>query len=241
MIAAPATKWSQSASSVLQQVDVLGVAARRPGSAGGPRSCARRGPYLEKLSSPTTSWPGGEQLLDEVAGDEAGRAGDQDLHRRADGSLSAVGQFQTSTTGLSAGGSQLAVLAVRGRRRTGRPTRASTSSSGTKAGRRCRGRCRAPRAPRSSSSLRACSESDSRGSSLSALNAMPRMPTVVVAAGRAAFGRLDEEARQPLVDQHRRVAEDEVVVADRGELHRVLEQAGAGGEARARACRAIRG
>ena len=41
----------------------------------------------------------------------------------------------------------------------------------------------------------------------------------------------DDVQRQTLVDQHRRVAEREVVVVERGQLHRVLEQARPGREA----------
>ncbi len=52
--------------------------------------------------------------------------------------------------------------------------------------------------------------------------------------------QLDEVAGQPLVDQHGGVAEHEVVVAEGGELHGVLDQAGAGGEARPRHARHAR-
>ena len=57
MIAAPATKWSQSASSSLSSADVLGVARRRRGNRGCVSNAALDGPYFEKLSRPTTSWP----------------------------------------------------------------------------------------------------------------------------------------------------------------------------------------
>ena len=66
---------------------------------------------------------------------------------------------------------------------------------------------------------------------------MPRMPTVICDRSRLLLQPGDEVERQALVDHHARVAEREVVVVERGELHRVLEQARPGGEARRRACR----
>ncbi len=67
-----------------------------------------------------------------------------------------------------------------------------------------------------------------------ALKAMPRMPTVM--AGQIVLGLelLHHVQRQALVDEHRRMAEEVVVVVERGELHRVLEQARSRGETRAR-------
>ncbi len=51
----------------------------------------------------------------------------------------------------------------------------------------------------------------------------------------APFERGHDVGRQALVDLHRGLADREVVAGEGGELHRVLEQARAGGEARARA------
>ena len=67
-------------------------------------------------------------------------------------------------------------------------------------------------------------------SSDSALNAMPRMPTVIVGQVEALLEPRDQVERQALVDHHARVTEREVVVVERGELHRVLEQARPGRE-----------
>ena len=67
-------------------------------------------------------------------------------------------------------------------------------------------------------------------SSDSALNAMPEDADGQRRRGRMLLELVDDVEGQPLVDQHRRVAEGEVVVVERGELHRVLEQARAGGE-----------
>ena len=62
------------------------------------------------------------------------------------------------------------------------------------------------------------------------LNAMPRMPTVSAGQVVPLLQPVDQVQRQALVDRHRRVAEREVVVVERGQLHRVLEQARPGGE-----------
>ena len=75
-------------------------------------------------------------------------------------------------------------------------------------------------------------------SSDSALKAMPRMPTVRPRRPpwRRSSARHDV-GRHPLVDLHRRLAHREVVARERRQLHRVLEQARTGGEARGRAGR----
>ena len=57
MIAAPATNWSQSASELGQQADVLRVALDEPVARVRVVRLRSTGPYFEKLSSPTTSWP----------------------------------------------------------------------------------------------------------------------------------------------------------------------------------------
>ena len=89
IIAAPAMKWSQSVEQLGHQRRRRGRRPRRAGSSGGRRRTCVTGPYLEKLSTPTTSWPRPQQLLDDVAADEAGRAADQDLHASARLSASA--------------------------------------------------------------------------------------------------------------------------------------------------------
>ena len=55
IIAAPAMKWSQSAEQLGHQVDVARVALDEAVAPGGRRRPASTGPYLEKLSMPTTS------------------------------------------------------------------------------------------------------------------------------------------------------------------------------------------
>ena len=60
------------------------------------------------------------------------------------------------------------------------------------------------------------------------------MPTVIERQVEPLLEPVHQVERQPLVDRHRGVAEGEVVVVERGELHRVLEQARPGGEAGAR-------
>ena len=71
-----------------------------------------------------------------------------------------------------------------------------------------------------------------RMSSDPALNAIPRMPTVLSDRSWPQLELAGDVERQSLVDEHRGVAELEGVVAEGGELHRVLEQAGSRGEAR---------
>ncbi len=63
------------------------------------------------------------------------------------------------------------------------------------------------------------------------LNAMPRMPTVMSDRSSASSQLADDVEREALVDEHGRVAERELVVAERGQLHGVLEQARASREA----------
>ena len=59
------------------------------------------------------------------------------------------------------------------------------------------------------------------------------MPTVLPCeAAVAALQGAHDVGGQPLVDLHRRLAHREVVARERGQLHRVLEQARTGGEAR---------
>ncbi len=67
-------------------------------------------------------------------------------------------------------------------------------------------------------------------SSDSALNDMPSTPTVMRREVVALLEPGDDVEGQALVDRHARLAEVEVVVVERGQLHRVLEQARAGGE-----------
>ena len=63
---------------------------------------------------------------------------------------------------------------------------------------------------------------------------------LAVQAAVAALERGHDVGGQALVDLHRGLAEREVVGGERRELHRVLEQARAGGEARARQVRRAR-
>ena len=100
MIAAPATKLVAVGEQILQQRDVLGVARRHRGSSGWCRTPARPARTWNSCRGPTTSWPAGEQLLDEVAGDEPGRAGDENLHVSC---TPFPKKFQTSMTGLPSG------------------------------------------------------------------------------------------------------------------------------------------
>ena len=79
MIAAPATKWSQSASRSLQQADVLGVALDAPVARVVVVGLVERA-VLREVVEPDDLVARREQLLDEVAGDESGGAGDEDLH-----------------------------------------------------------------------------------------------------------------------------------------------------------------
>ena len=56
--------------------------ARRPGElgAGSAATAGGRPPWATSESSTTTSWPRGEQQVDDVGADEAGAAGDEDPH-----------------------------------------------------------------------------------------------------------------------------------------------------------------
>jgi hypothetical protein len=61
---------------------------------------------------------------------------------------------------------------------------------------------------------------------------MPRIPAVLPARSIFRFlARSNQMRGQAFVDEHGRVAQDEFIVAEGGQLHRVLDETGAGGEA----------
>ncbi len=99
MIAAPATKWSQPSSRLADEPRVLGV-ADHGAVAGVGVERPLDGPVLREVVEPDDLVPGPHELLDQVAGDEPGRAGDEDLHA-SDAPFPK--KFQMSTTGLPSG------------------------------------------------------------------------------------------------------------------------------------------
>ena len=114
---------------LLQQADVLGVAGDAAVARVGVVA-ALDGPVLGVIVEADDLVSRRQEFLDQIARDESGRAGDEDLH---DGNTPLPKTFQMSMTGLESGS------ASRRYSRCGAPTnssseRATTSSSGRKQG-----------------------------------------------------------------------------------------------------------
>ena len=96
--AAPAMKWSQSGEQLGHQVDVAGVALDEPVArvvVVGLRDLAVLGVVVD--ADDLVAAP--QQLLDDVAADEAGRAADQDLHRASAPARVSSGDCRCSSCG----------------------------------------------------------------------------------------------------------------------------------------------
>ena len=131
IMAAHATKWSQSAISLAQEGHVLGVALHEAVSRVVLVALLERS-VLGVVVETDHLMARVEQLLDQIAGDEAGRAGHQDLHERLPPAATGR-QLHTSIT-VGRAGTDSVRYAAWGTPTNSTSASASTRSSGTSRG-----------------------------------------------------------------------------------------------------------